>query len=456
MPGRELSAISAEDQNIVIYLVNPYTHPSALVDLCAAFLSLCHAYAHSPDFQVSKNCEVVLQIIPIGFIASAASIIIPTQADYTKLALEVYERCAPGHQDTLPRSSPTQYTPSVALAQTPPKSIDFKLTSEPSPSLLQENSCLHIAYSQSLDDRWISAAWTDNLGNCQTSASYCLGTKHSSLRPFVEIAQEIWETTMEIIQARRVTWRLLFAKSGVMNHEEIDTWATLANQPSVVSIVLTLLTTSPTSSLTLHVTMPTLSSATFNPQAGSYTTPVSTPQPSTLSPDQFGNAASTPSNTNTNNTNAGTPNADVSTLEVDPDASLVDVTDETWGAILSHRMQNTHSVLEYQPALASGYLIKRTGSREEDPPITFAVNLIYTTPLVPPPGHGQGPPGQRSAVMGSGMNAGNHALLKEVLGLYRGLGNLARAKGVVDRFKGIEPWHVAASRKAAAVLGWLM
>jgi mediator of RNA polymerase II transcription subunit 13, fungi type len=222
--GECLSKISAEMQNIVIYLVNPFSHPNALVDLCTAFSELFQAYVYSPEIQQSMNInEVVLQIVPIDFIASKTSLVSPAQMQYTRLALEVYERCAQTDPDKISVFPPTAHAPSILLAQPPPKTIDFKLTSEPSPSLLRENSVLHIGYSQSIDERWVSVAWTDMRGDIQSSVSYCLGRKNAdTLRPFEEVAKEIWETTLEITEIRKVHWRLMLVKAGVMGREEID------------------------------------------------------------------------------------------------------------------------------------------------------------------------------------------------------------------------------------------
>jgi mediator of RNA polymerase II transcription subunit 13 len=175
--------------------------------------------------------------------------------------------------------------------------------------------------------------------------------------------------------------------------------------------------------------------STFNPQAAMYTTPVSTPQPNTQSPDQFGTTATpatpsgsapTPSAANTSTAATDTP------LELDTDATLVDMCDETWGVILSHRLQDSYSITRFQPALASGYLVKRTGTREhEGPPVAMSVNLLHA---------------QRSY----------EPLLREILGMYRDLGTLARLKGVADPVKSVVPWHIAAAIKAQEGLNFLM
>lgn len=85
------------------------------------------------------------------------------------------------------------------------------------------------------------------------------------------------------------------------------------------------------------------------------------------------------------------------------------------------------SLSDKSTSVASGYLVKRAGPRDEDGLIPLGVNLV----------HGQKP---------------YKAVLKEVLGMYRNLGTLARVRGVVDPVKSVLPLHVAAARKAWKML----
>jgi mediator of RNA polymerase II transcription subunit 13 len=215
-------------------------------------------------------------------------------------------------------------------------------------------------------------------------------------------------------------------------------WTALSAQPTNNNLTtLTLIAVDTCPSLSLHCSLPPFTPSAFNPQAAMYTTPVSTPQPNTQSPDQFG-ATATPA---TPGGGGGAPTPGPATtaaaapdtpLELDADATLVDLSDETWGVILSHRLQDSYSITRFQPALASGYLVKRTGTREhEDPPVAMSVNLLHA---------------QRSY----------EPLLREILGMYRDLGTLARLKGVVDPAKSVTPWHVAAAIKAQEGLSFLM
>jgi mediator of RNA polymerase II transcription subunit 13 len=316
------------------------------------------------------------------------------------------------------------------LEQPLPKTIDFKLNANPSASLLQENTCLHVAYAQSIDDRWITAAWTDNRGTQQMTASYCLGRKNEPISmPFSEVAKEIWETTLEYISSKKIHWRIMIARVGVMDPSESDFWMGLASTVSDAQVSLTLITVQPDPSLRL---LPI--SVVLSPNgnvAQSVITPVSTPQAlqtSIVSPEN----ATTPAR---DTASAATPVE--APAEPDSDGRLIDFTDQSWGAVLAHRLNNSNSLMELNPALISGYLIKRGGTNSDDPPIVMEVNIVH------------------SEVIGNPRTF-HEGLLREILGYYRGLGTLARVRGIVDAVKDVRPWHIAAAEKAVKTLYMLM
>ncbi|KAJ4349585.1 mediator of RNA polymerase II transcription subunit 13 [Didymosphaeria variabile] len=330
----------------VIYMIDPFEQASAIWELCSAFWSLFQSYqqpAGRPD-QIQKP-DLVLQIIPIRYIASFEAPVILDSNIYTGLAREVYDRCPPSaaSDDRLPLS--IYSAPSFQLEETIPRNIQFKLMADTPQDLMRENSYMHIGYAISLDGTWVTAAWSDTCGKSQAVVSYNLGT-----RPFADIAREIWQTTIEIIQVRRVTWRVCIAKAGVMEREELEAWVFLVQCPTVLNLFTTLMTIDMEPHLKFTPTMP--------PQSTSASSPGSTPQ-AVVSPEQ----GLTP---------AATPAAEISTdPNTESDARLVDMTDETWGIILAHRLHNSNSTNEYRPALISGLLVKRGLS----PPM----------PLLPPP-----------------------------------------------------------------------
>lgn len=195
-------------------------------------------------------------------------------------------------------------------------------------------------------------------------------------------------------------------------------WVSFANQqnhtrPTKVELVILSANTNPGLVLELPSQLP--GSALNNMQAATYiTTPIATP-----SPDPTSGAA-----------NAPTPTDQPS--ESEPDTTLIDISDETWGAILSRRLNNSNTFLEYHPALASGYLIRRKGISDNDGVVSMRVNLIHLN-------HGHG------------VN-----LLRDVLHMYRDLATLARAKGLSHVRHNTLPWHIASAMKGQEIMSYVL
>jgi mediator of RNA polymerase II transcription subunit 13 len=219
--GHALAKKPSKDVNYVVYIVNPFTQGSATADICAAFLALFQKYAEGIDADQEVPNELVLQIIPLSFLTSSESPVVPAQSEYLKLALEVYDRCPPKSNGEEKTTSLIQCGPATILARPLPKSIDFQRVADTPSALLEERSCLHLAYAQSLDGRWITAAWTNTTGSFQTTLSYCLARKgYSMSRPLAEVLKDIWNTTCDIINAERKDCHLMLVKEGIMMEDE--------------------------------------------------------------------------------------------------------------------------------------------------------------------------------------------------------------------------------------------
>ncbi|MBE3111771.1 MAG: hypothetical protein IMZ46_14910 [Acidobacteria bacterium] len=407
-----MRASAGSDKNFVVYFVYSPTNPSSIVEACTSFHQLSEAFAVPMSGKKAPQNELVLQLVPLDFVSAPSSVVIQKPAELSRLCLETYDRCAV--------AGGPMPAPSIALEQVAPRYIDFSLSSTPSPSVIHENSCIHVAYARSVDGRWITAAWSDSRGRQQMMASYCLGRKgRSPSTPFTDVAHEIWETTHDLISVRRVHWRVVVTKCGAMGPEEMEFWTGLAQTEAKarVSLVLLAVDTAPLMQLLppAQRTNPAVS-ATF------YSTPASTPQPSILSPEQ--------------NNNPPTPSAHTpgdQHPDAPSDGIIVDTLDQSWGCILSHRLPTSTAPAPLSRSLFSGYLLKRGGSRPEDPPSVMEVSVL----------HGDGGPRQ------------HEALLREMLGHFRALGTLARARGVVGDAD-VRPWHVAAAEKGVRALYLLM
>lgn len=415
-----MTELSATDTNVVVFFMYSARHPGTIVEACIAFQRFFGLYKRQlmGKRETAKN-EIVLQLVSADVLSNATSLVVTPSAELVKLCMETYDRC------TL--FGGNMPAPAIRLEQPLPRIIDFKLSPAPSSSLVRENSCIHIAYARSIDGRWVTAAWTDDRGNEQATAAYCLGRKgEPEARTMNEVANEIWETTVELISTWKVHYRIIMTKCGPMEENEIDFWNDLARTEINVSVTMMIMTVDTNPSLQLvasPVKMPLQ-------QLSMYTTPVSTPQANIVSPE----ASATPATPARDAALAAATPGGESAGDAEVDSVLADVMDQTWGAVVNHRLNNAWGTTEIRPALISGYLIKRTGPRAEDVPALMEVNVVYTEAVA----------------------RTYEPLLREMLSYFRGLSTLARARGVVDGESDVRPWHIAAAEKALRALYMLM
>lgn len=419
--GTVLGSVGDQEpgRTIVVYIISPFADNATTAHLCSCFWELYKAYKAPPKAHKSAaRADLVLQILPTYLIASPDTLILPQTGPLATLAREIYDRCPP--QSSLDYSSPLSILAASALELSAPhpRRINFQLKPDPPSNLLHEGSVLHLAYACSVDGLWLTAAWTDNTGRYQASVAYSLPG-----RCFTDVVDEVWSTTLEIMTARQASWRVVIAAPNDVDASQLLCWKTLADSTakSGNSVVLLSIDAAPAVRLSPHSSLSTGPNGALTSGAG-FLTPVSTPQASslTVSPDASGGHGNAPP----------TPAPSEANLESDPDAHLVDTTDETWGVLLQPDLVSTKA----DPPLASGMLVKHganppgAGDGEDIYLPSLGVQLLHTAPLA-----------RRSDV-----------ILQDVLKMYRNLGLLAKLRGVEE--KGVVPWHVVAAGRSAVAL----
>lgn len=442
--GKRLGEQKLRDGNTVIYMVNFYG-PQHLPTLCAGFLKLFDAYKVAVrQQQVETPNDLVLQIIPSDVICSSEVITMPSPSDYRSLAFEVYDHCGPDRSNEHKQNPQYLSTPAIRLAKTIPKAIDLRLTPDSSGPMLQTDNCLHVAYAWNISDHWLTASWTDNLGVLSWNACYYFGGQEEPPRQyFSDVAKEIWETTCDMMRLHSTPWRLFICKDSAVHREELDSkhlvlawsydwtdiklaWQALLmnhTKPSIISTFLSI-DTDPL----LRFPLPRRHNSISELASNTFATPWTTLQPNDPPPD----VGSTP----TAASQVSTPPPNNAFVDShDAEARLIDITDETWGIIMSNTLypsppSSFPSGAVCKP-LATAYLMKRAGPRDEDGLVRLALGFLS-------------------------VQMGHKMVIKEVLGMYAGLGLLARVRGVVDEVKGLMPLHVAAARKAHAVVNATM
>ena len=124
---------------------------------------------------------------------------------------------------------------------------------------------------------------------------------------------------------------------------------------------------------------------------------------------------------------ASTPSGGHNFTDQDPEARLIDVMDETWALLLDFSVNDPFLPSTFCYAQASGFLLKRAGTNDEDGFLPLAVSILHD-------------------------QSDKESLLLEVLGMYRKLATLARIRHITDSVHGILPWHVAAAERAHAAV----
>jgi mediator of RNA polymerase II transcription subunit 13 len=432
--GTALSRLPATDDNIMIYMILPNESEPQLLTICEGFMALWSTYVKTCGKKQPN--ELALQLVPMSFVALPDRLAIPSQSEYLTLAIEVYNRCPPANDGDKIACCGS----AIVLADRVSKQPEFDLTSTVQSPFEKNGRPLHLAYSQSKDNRWITAAWTDTFGHTALTMSYCLRQRGSRIsRPVSEIIKELWEISVDLMQKSRTKWRLIVAKEGRATPTEINDWAVLANQDVAAGQnslhTLLLLSVDSEPSLSLRIppsTMKQLLGGVTQQPSGLYGTPVSTPQASTTSPDQTTIATPTPGGAALN---APTPPDHSFDPNAEADLSLSDPVEGTWSVVLSNGINHADSIFEARPALASGYLLKRRGATDADNVVSLVVNIVHTTATSPSERQG---------------------LLKEVLSQYKDLVTLARTRGMIDPVNCVLPWHIATAVKGQQALSLVM
>ena len=123
--------------------------------------------------------------------------------------------------------------------------------------------------------------------------------------------------------------------------------------------------------------------------------------------------------------------------ETESEYTLSDVNSDSWAVILSHRLNNSPHLMDYRPALASGYLLRRKGPTDGGGVFATTVNLVHA--LRPP----------------SSPSVSYDALLKDILVMYHDLGILARIRGTRSVQRNTLPWHIATAIRAQELLSYV-
>lgn len=420
-----------KDQNIVVLFANPFTSISSLIHLSQAFLQMKHSFLEHV-YPSNSTPQISFQVVPLSFFAARDTIVAPSQYKMDRFALNVYDKCLNQGDSIISPLSPLplrltcqRRCPAFTLARMPPPRINFKLTDKPSPTLLEEDSFIHIAYSLSEDSKWLTAAWSDQWGEISKVEAFCLLKSGSQPRTFEEVCGEIWQKTLAILTHVPVQWRVALAKLGPMEEEELEMWKRFAASSSKSISVPYFLSVDLNPSLVVTGDVNLFPHGQFQKANTARSrlakdvtsaTPI-TPQRSVEfeSPDTYMLNATPP----------GIHASEPDKFDVE-EITIVDVKNDIYGIIFKNCVSTMTSYMSptFKP-LILGYLLKPGSSGEEQK--LFEVTFVHCP-------------------------TSSIASMKNILLQYRGLASLSSFTGVRNRVDSIAPWHIEAVEKVQRVL----
>ncbi|ETN39617.1 uncharacterized protein HMPREF1541_05843 [Cyphellophora europaea CBS 101466] len=428
--GEALAKPTQKGGTLVIYLIANSRHDMAYV-YCSVAAYAIRRHVEQGWAKRSEQLNLVFQVVPPDFVASSQEVVVPAQSAYNSVALGVYSRIPPFDIET-----------SLGICEYPlvlPEGrdgVNFGLEAGVISPLSKDGACLHVGYSWSDDRRWLVAAWTDARGFLSFVMPYQIKSHIlGPARSIDEVVKDMWAISHELMARQRNRWKLVVSRAGTFEAPEINAWMSVANsraESAKSKCSLSLLT------VELNPTLRIFPQAEHGKSAqNAYGTPASTPQGGVTSPEQVVAATPTPGGTST--LNAPTPPEQGFDPNADNDLSIVDPGEESWAVILPYGVNQSKDILEIRPAVASGYLVKRNGIREEDGLTMLGVHMIWPTP-----NPSTTPPGQREDE------------LEDLVNDFRGLVTLAAARGCIDKATSCVPWHIHTSVTGATTLGKLI
>ncbi|KAG2176202.1 hypothetical protein INT43_005436, partial [Umbelopsis isabellina] len=247
--GATIGNLGLEGVYYVIYMINPFSHSSSLLDLSQCFQNLVVAFNTSnlgTTFSDKTRPRIVMQLIPIEHILRPVAFGGYTKFGLKEIAFSVYSKChvivERSHQQS--RVDDMQavtelYAPPFILAKPPPTTIQYSIKNAFTsfPSSLEHDVTMHVAYTFSLDNRWLIAIWTDARGEMVDFMVLQIDGHLNKSDWRTNAIKDIWERTKHICGRAGFSWRYTIGKLGLMFGEELADWVATVNNVENVAIV---------------------------------------------------------------------------------------------------------------------------------------------------------------------------------------------------------------------------
>ncbi|KAI7854657.1 mediator complex subunit 13 C-terminal-domain-containing protein [Circinella umbellata] len=221
--------------NIVIYLMNPSSQLSSNLDLSRCFSKMLSTYSntarHHPSTKANFSTrQFAMQIVPLDHALRLDHTC--TMLTLKDIVFSVYSQChSVESRQTCDntRAISSFYTPPWIIAQQLPETIKLSIKKPliKFPEVIVDPAAtLHMAYSFSLDRRWMVIVWSDHRGELLEFAVLEIqaASNKQPVSPLVKVFTEAWTRTRDIANRTGVAWSYVLAKIGLIFESELQAW----------------------------------------------------------------------------------------------------------------------------------------------------------------------------------------------------------------------------------------
>jgi mediator of RNA polymerase II transcription subunit 13 len=227
-----MSSLTPPQLPIIVFLVLPATVMTLSSPILRQILSASKKVLSSFSF---AEGQIVFEFVPEQFIFSSMEKSSPYDSALDLLTSSVYNRILVPVDRTIARriheqGEPTRnfMSPTFTLSRSLCNKVSYVRAAQTSLDVMDRYTLLHVAYHLTACGKWILASCVDQRGEGYNLGVWLTQSPGASDGGEPEVSDEeyavrkVWDFAMQFAKRANVEWRVVFARLGVMNKQEMS------------------------------------------------------------------------------------------------------------------------------------------------------------------------------------------------------------------------------------------
>ena len=224
-----MSSLTPPQPPIIVFLVLPATMMTLSSPILRQILS-----ASKKVLSSFTESQIVFEFVPEQFIINSMEKSLPYDSALDLLSSSVYNRILVPVDRTMSRrihehGEPTRsfMSPTFTLSRSLCNKVSYVRAAHTSLDVMDRYTLLHVAYHLTACGKWILASCVDQRGEAYDLGVWLTQSPGASDgEPEVSneeyAVRKVWDFAMQFAKKANVEWRVVFARLGVMNKQEMS------------------------------------------------------------------------------------------------------------------------------------------------------------------------------------------------------------------------------------------